>query len=107
MIKYEIHDSNEDYEIANIYCLFCGVSVGPDKDGDFGDCKHLRLNCTKESLEHPETSKENFFEGFDEENDWHLDFLEKKLVDKYFMLIISSGGPQTLEAYFLFCHFPD
>ena len=65
MIKYEIHDSNEDYEIANIYCLFCGARVGPDKDGDFGDCKHLRLNCTNESWEHPETSKENFFEGFD------------------------------------------
>ena len=79
--------------------------VGYDKDGNFGDCEHLRLNCTNETWEDPETSKENFFEGFDEENDWHFDFLDNKLNDNYLMVIAAGGGPQNLEAYFIFVSF--
>ena len=106
MIIYDINESIDSDNLQDVHCMFCGTRVGPDDDSNFGDCKHLRLNCTNESWEYPEISKENFFKDFDEDEEFHFDYLEKKLNDSYLMVRTSMGGPSTLECYFIFCQFP-
>ena len=107
MIIYDVSESGlESGSLQDVYCIFCGKRVGPDENSNFGDCEHLRLNCTNESWDHPETSKENFFKDFNEDEEFHFDYLDKKLDDNYLMVRSSMGGPSTLEAYFIFCQFP-
>ena len=106
MIIYDLNDYRSPDEMQDIHCLFCGSRVGPDDDGSFGDCEHLRLNCTSESWDDPETSKEDFFKDFNEGEEFHFDYIEKKLNDSYFMLRTNSPAPSMLECYFIFRQFP-
>jgi hypothetical protein len=92
MIKKDLGLSS--YE--EVSCPFCETKVGYDEDGgSFGDCKHhIYHSCDMVDpvTEYEDLKIKDLFEGFDDENDFWFDFLEKKLDDSYLMIFYRSHG---------------
>ena len=67
----------------DVHCPFCGVRVGYDNEGDnLGDCKH-HIYYTSDLVdpvsEYEILKIDNLYEDFNEDNDFWLDFIKKKL----------------------------
>ena len=98
MITYGFTNNDEKLEF---YCHKCGTkSVGKvDDEVSIQKCNHLVYIGTSESNEF---KTDNLLDGFDEDKDDTIDFLNNKLDDTYVCFTSGVGSPSGLEGYIIY-----